>query len=776
MLLKDRAFTIVAVLALALGIGANTALFTVLSNVLLNPLPFPEAETIVAIGPRHSSGLTTSAYPDFLDLREQSRTFERLGAYRSGSFLVRTENGEPARVRGATVTSDIIPLLGVKPAIGRVFSRSEDEPGSRRVAVISHQMWEEQFAKAPNVTRATLTVDGFDYAIIGVMPAGFQFPIENDPAQFWTTFARQLDPLPDGSKPFPYRRAAHFLYLLGRVKAGVTVEDARRDVNTIAQHLAHLYPETNRNYATYRVTSWLEAITRQVRPALLMLIGAALFTLAVACANVANLLLARASTRRKEIALRMAMGAGRMRILRQLLTESLLLAALGGVSGLLLALAGTRYIVAALPANFPRAGEIAPDAKVLGFALLVTALTSCLFGLAPGWRSAKTRIAPLLNDASTGASDTRRGRRARNTLVVVELVSAFILLGSACFFMDNLARLRAAPLGFDPDNVLSATVSMPNDELPNLSARAALFFAEALDRLAGIDGVESASVVSRLPLSGSTSITDFGIGGRAIASPDKPLSEPHMVAPGYFRTMRVPIIAGRDFNAGDRRDSTPVVIINQAIAERIFPGENPIGKRITPGVFIDSPAPLEREIVGVVGDVRSDMLAAELPMQVYIPIAQCPLRELTLVVRSAEAPHDLLVAIKAVITELHDGVAVAAPMTMEERVHGSVAAPRLNSTLLAAFASVAVVLTTIGVYGVMAYSVAQRRHDIGIRIALGAQKRHVLRLVLGEGVRLIALALALGAALTAMACRCSTSSRLAHQAIACRSSRSRPCC
>jgi predicted permease len=442
MLMKERAFTLVAVLALALGIGANTALFTVLSNVLLRPLPYREAEAIMSLGPRHNTGLTTLSYPDFLDIREQSSVFERLGAFRSGSFLVRTEKGEPARVRGATVTSDIFPLLGVKPALGRTFSRTDDEPG-RRVVIISHRMWEEQFGKAANVTRATLAIDGADHAIIGVMPPSFAFPVQNEPAQFWATFAKQLELLPDGTRPFPYSRSAHFIYVLGRLKPGMTVEDASANVNTIAAQLAVQYPDTNRNYASYTVAPWLEAITRQVRPTLLTLIGAAVFALGVACANVANLLLARASTRRKEIALRIALGAGRMRILRQLLTESLLLAAIAGCAGLLIALVGTSYIVSALPRDFPRAAEIAPDGRVLGFAVLVTALTSCFFGLLPGLRSARTPVASILNDASTGASDTPPGRRARNALVLVEIVSACILLGGACFFINNLARLQA---------------------------------------------------------------------------------------------------------------------------------------------------------------------------------------------------------------------------------------------------------------------------------------------------------------------------------------------
>ncbi|CAA9257935.1 MAG: Acidobacterial duplicated orphan permease (function unknown) [uncultured Chthoniobacterales bacterium] len=755
MLMKDRAFTIVAVLALALGIGANTALFTVLSNVLLRPLPFRNAEAIMSVAPRHWSipnGAVSVSYPDFLDLREQTRVFERLGAYRPADFIVRANGGEPAQMPGAWVTSDVFPVLGVKPAVGRTFGRA-DEDSRRCVAVISHEFWEQQFGKAPNVTGAGLKINGADYSIIGVMPPGFRFPVQNEAAQLWVSLGNELKPLADGAQPSPLRlpshlqvadRGSHFLRVLARLKPGVTEQEARADVNAIAARLAEQYPDTNRNYATYVVKPWLEAVTRAVRPVLLMLVGAAGFALCVACANVANLLLARASTRRREIALRAALGAGRRRIFRQLLTESLLLASFGGCAGWLLALVGTHYLVAALPADFPRLHEIAPDARVLGFALLVTLTTSCLFGVAPGWRSAKTKLSPLLNDASTGATDTAGGRRARNTLVVVEIVLAFVLLAGACFFIANLMQLRAAPLGFDPRNIVTASLSFPDPGGREGGTRAVQFFDELLQRVSRLDDVESASLVSRLPLSGAGSMTDFAIAGRPMSPADQPLAEPHMAVPGYFATMRIPIKRGRDFDGRDGRDSPAVVIINETLAGRYFPGENPVGKRITPWIFPGAP---EREIIGVVGDVRTDMLAIEQRTQVYIPLTQSASRDATLVIRTGSTPEALLPEIKAIAADINGDVPVADFGRLDDRVALAIATPRLKSALLTAFAAVAVVLTAIGVYGVMAYSVAQRRYEIGIRLALGAPESVIFRLVLGEGIRLAACGILLGALL-----------------------------
>ena len=752
MLRKDRAFTIVAVVALALGIGANTALFTVLSNVLLRPLGYPGADEIMSISMRDSIHPPDSfpvSYPDFIDLRTGATTFERFGAFRAGSFVVRSAVRDATQVGGAWVTSDIFPLLGVKPLIGRTFVRAEEEPG-RRSVVISHEMWESHFGKAANILKAALMIDGVDFAVIGVMPPGFQFPVQNAPAQFWITFAHELEPLADGTPSYPFRRDSHFLRVLGRLKPGSTAAQATDDLNAIAAQLGEQYPETNRNYTSCIMLPWLEEITKSVRPMLLMLIGAASFALCVACANVANLLLARASVRSKEIALRVALGAGRRRIMRQLLTESLVLAAIGGAAGLLLALAGTRYIVSALPEDFPRAAEISPDIRVLAFTALVTLFTSCLFGIAPGWRSARTKLTPLLNDAGQSPSDSPGGRRARRMLVVAEMVLAFILLGGACFFLVNLAQLKASPLGFDPQNVISAQVVVPDAKDAGVPERAVRFFDEMLERVSHLAGVQSASLVSRLPLSGARSIADFEIAEKPMHPADLPLAEPHIVTAGYFETMRVPILSGRDFSRHDNGHAAPVVIVNETLARQFFPGENAVGKRIKPGLYVDPWGPVEREIIAVVGDVRSDMLTRDQQPQFYVPLPQCTLLDMALVIRSDVPVDELMQEVHVAIGELDPNVAVDGGSTMQERVTGAVATPRLNSTLLAAFAAVAVLLTAIGVYGVMAYSVAQRRHEIGIRLALGAQKNGVFRLIIGEGVQLIGFSIVVGAICTAI--------------------------
>jgi predicted permease len=750
MLAKDRAFTAVAVLALALGIGANTALFTVLSNVLLRPLPYPQAHAIMSISMRDSNNPQDAfpfSYPDFLDFRAATRVFERFGAFRSGSFVVRSNGGDAVRVQGARVTADILPLVGVKPAIGRVFLREEEEPG-RRTVIISHAMWEKHFARAANITDASLTVNGREHSIVGVMPADFRFPVQNEPAEFWMTFATELEPLADGAPSYPLRRDSHFLRVLGRLRPGFTPEQADAELDAIAKGLAEKYPDTNRLYDGCHALPWLAQITRDVRPMLLMLIGAAFFTLCVACANVANLLLARASTRGKEIAIRAALGAGRRRIFRQLLTESLLLAAIGGLAGLLLALAATHYIVAALPSDFPRASDIRPDGHVLAFTLFVTGLTTCMFGVAPGWRCAATKLVPLLSDVGAEFSDAPGGRRARSVLVVAEMVLAFVLLAGATFFITNLAHLQSSPLGFEPGNVVTLNLFIPDDKDPALARRTAAFAEALVPAVAQQRGVHSASVISRLPLTDTFTVADFEIAGRAIPVAELPLAEPHITSPGYFRTMQIPVKRGRDFDNRDTRESAPVAIVNQTLAQRYFPGEDPIGKRITPGLFSDPAGPLEREIIGVVGDVPASVVGDVRLPQFYLPLAQYMWLDLMLVVRTDLAPDDLLRTVDRIVTNVDPNVALGSLTTMEQRVAGAVATPRLNSTLLAAFATVAVVLTAIGVYGVMAYSVAQRRHEIGIRLAVGASAPEVFRLVLREGIRLIVYALVLGAALT----------------------------
>lgn len=745
MLLKDRGFTGIAVLALALGIGANTALFTVMSSVLLRPLPFPEPARLMSVWshePATPRRTVTWSYPDFLDLKSQNRSFERLGAFRPNPVVVQNNGGESNAIQGAVVTSDVFELLGVKPAIGRGFNHADDDPGNRAV-VISDRLWQERFGRSAGITDAILSLDGEQYHIIGVMPPEFRFPVQNDPAQLWTTFAREREPFPGGAPAATTRRDSHFLAVLGRLRDGVTPATAQNEMRMITAALAERFPETNRPFDGCSVTPWLADLTREVRPALIMLIGAALCVLGVACANVANLLLARASTRQKEIAVRSALGAGRGRIRRQLLTESLLLALLGGVAGLLLALLGTPAIVALLPANFPRASEIGPDLKVLAFTGGITIATSCFFGFAPAWRSARCELARVLNDCSRGATETPDGRRTRNLLVVAEMVLAFVLLAGAVFLIRNLWRLEHASPGFNPSDLLAVQLSVPTSSDPQRSRRAVAIYHELIARVAITPGVHLASGVSPLPVSGFFPVADYAIRGRAIPKPALPRAEPHIVEPNCFRTMEIPLRQGRDFDERDQRDAAPVVIINEALARASFPNENPLGKRITPGTSDDGTIP-EREIIAVVADVKCDSLRREAKPEVFVPHSQCASSELALVVRGELSPDALARALREIAVELEAGVAIGQPRTMESYVAAAVAQPRLNSTLLAVFAVVAVVITAIGVYGVMAYSVAQRRHEIGIRLALGAQKVAVFRLIIGQALRLIGWSVAIG--------------------------------
>jgi putative ABC transport system permease protein len=471
--------------------------------------------------------------------------------------------------------------------------------------------------------------------------------------------------------------------------------------------------------------------------------------LCVACANIANLLLARSTAREREIAVRAALGAGRRRILRQLLTESLMLASLAGAAALLLALVGTTYIVTLLPPDFPRAGEIAVDGRVLAFTAGITLLTSCVFGLVPAWRSAQCDLASLLNDCSRGSTETPRGRRMRNVLIVAELVMAFMLLAGACGLLRNVWRLQNTPLGFNPRDLVTVDLSVPDENHPHARERVAALYADLLTRIGSVEGVQSATAAYPAPAR-KTTLADFEIMERPMPRAEWPIAEVRTITPNYFRTMQIPMLKGRDFNEDDRRNSAQVVIVNETLARKTFGTADVVGKRIRPG-FSDSSVIPEREIVGVVGDVRADRTVAEQRPEAYMPHSQCASDVMTLIVRGDAGPAALLPRLRTLVAEVNENAPLFAVSTMEEHLAVGLAQPRLSSTLLAAFAAVAVVVSAIGVYGVMAYSVAQRRHEIGIRLALGAQKPAVFRLVLGEGLRLIGWALVGGALCTVVA-------------------------
>lgn len=754
MLLKDRAFSLIAILALALGIGANTALFTVVSNVLLHPLPYAEPEELMSVTmlrDRQVDRSTVLSYPDFADLQARDRWFDDLGAFFPAGFVVSGGDLAAARMQGAKVTPQILRLLGVAPLLGRTFTDEENEPGNRGI-VLSYRLWKEHFGGASSIVGGTFQVDGATYQVIGVMPPGFEFPVANKPAQFWVTFGRDREPPPGTDPGITRHRDAYYLRVLGRLKKGVNRETAAAGLSEIAAELARIHPETNRRLDSCAVVPWLANITDNVRPALLMLIGAALCVLCVACVNVANLLLARATTRQKEMAIRAALGAGRGRILRQLLTESLLLASIAGCLGLLLALVGTHYIVSMLPPDFPRSREIAPNMQVLVFTGIVSVLTSCVFGFAPAWHSARCKLAQVLNDCSRGAEESPRGRSVRRALVIIELVLAFVLLVGALSLIRGLWKLENVQPGFDATNLMTVNVSLPPNNSSDPARRSAEFYGEFMERLAAAKEIQSVAAVYPLPLTQRVR-ADFEVSGRQIAKADLPRGRGHTVTPNYFQTMRIPLLKGRDFDARDRRDAAPVVIVNETLARTIFLDDEPLGKRIRPGLADGSAPPPEREIIGVVGDVKGDDLATDSFAEFYLPHSQCASEDMTLVLRGNAPDETTLTAVQRVLSSIDKSAPLYQSEPMDHYLAATLAQARLNSALMTIFAAVAIALTAIGVYGVMAYTVVQRRHEIGIRLALGAQRRGVFNLILGEGVRLLGWALVTGGICTAVVTR-----------------------
>jgi putative ABC transport system permease protein len=751
LLLRDPGFTSVAIVTLALGIGANSAIFSVINSVLLRPLPFKEPEQLVAVWrtsfetsswhvqSRQSATRGVFSYPDFLDFRDQDRLFDQMSVYRTGGFAL-TGKGEATRVPAAVVSANIFKLLGARPVLGRDFEQSDDLPDDGLKVILSNQLWQSRFGGDPGILGQTLMLTNRSYTVVGVMPAGFEFPIQADPIEVWATIASDAQRTGNGPANTE-QRGNDYLNVIARLKPNTPIEQAQAEMATIASGIESEHPQEDTG-AGVRLVSEHEDMVGEVRPVLLVLLGAVAAVLLVACANITSLQLARAAGRLRDVAIRSALGAGRLRIMRQLLTESLLLASAGGAAGLGLGLVGTRALVRLSPRNIPRLAETGVDMRVLGFTLAVSIVTGIIFGIAPAWQAARVNLSESLKEGVRAGNDGKGRNRFRSGLVAAQVAVGFVLLTGAGLLIRTLWNLQHIDPGFNPRNVLTFVVSLPSVRYS--SDQQAEFYDRLLDRISSLPGVKSASAVFPLPLTQNTVDVSFEIEGRPFPKGQEPLTQYRWARPGYFGTMGIPLAKGRDFETADDQKSRPVIIINETLARQFFPDENPIGKRIRPGISLNGTNPVMREIVGVVGAVKHGGLTRESDPEVYVPARQIPFSAMAIVANVETGPESVVAAARGEVRALDMELPVGLARPMDDYVAASISRPRFNTVLLSIFAGLALILTAIGLYGVLAYAVAQRRHEIGVRMALGAKSLDLVGSIIGHGMGLTLIGLIIG--------------------------------
>jgi predicted permease len=727
-LLKTPAFTIAATLALALGIGATTAILSVVNGVLLRPLPYADSDRLVVL---LHSGRNPVSPANYLDWRAQTRSFTEVAAAEYWSVnLAGTD--EPERVTGLRLTAGMLPMLGIRPLLGRVFTAQEEVAGNDRVAVLSYGLWQRRFDGDRGVVGRRVLFDGDPFVIIGVIPPRFQF------APFWATHAELWAPLALGARATS--RSGNSLRVFARLRPGVTFEQARVDFTTVTARLEREYPGTNRNV---KLESLKHVVVGDIETPLFVLLGAVAFVLLIACANVAHMLLARSASRQKEVAIRTALGATRVRLISQMLIESALLALGGGIAGLLLAVWGVRALIGASPAIIPRVADVTIDARVLLLTLGITGATAMFFGLLPALRSARVDLAETFRDGDRGSTEGRGKHRLRSALVASEFALALVLLTGAGLMIRSVVALQRIDPGLDPHNVLTMIVSTSGTKEADPRLRQA-FFADALDRVRATPGVESASYINHLPIAGDSWGFSFRIEGRPKPAPgDSPSAIYRVVFPGYFRAMRIPLLRGRDIVNSDRIDAAPVVIINEIMAKRHWPNDDALGKRIS----IDDST--WATVVGIAKNMVQQDWGAPPEPEMFFPYAQQRVfltgtasryAYLTLVARVACGarercnPAAFTTPIVRAIREIDRNVPISNVQTMSSVANQATAESRFYLVLLGAFAAIALTLAAVGIYGVMSYSVTRRTHEIGIRIALGAEQGTVLRFIVRQGM------------------------------------------